>query len=97
MENDKLTDFDLDVISALAKFPENNQDAYIYLRGSRKSESCITVFANVAGNQKSLIHTLAASMFEIEGFKDIILSTALTYLKSDKKEAMKFFTSLVRP
>ena len=89
MTKEELTNLDLDVMNLCKRFPENENDCYIYIRGGKNK-----VFTCVNGENECFVQTFCSLMMDDVSFEEIVLSSALTFLSNNEKLKTIFEQSL---
>lgn len=91
-ETERMTNFDLDVELALNGFPQNTNNAYLYVRGEKKKEEG-TAYLSFCGTPDTLSLAILSAMEENE-VAEAILSATLTFVSNDKKTIERFIKLL---
>ena len=82
-------DYDLDFINLFKDFPNDENNAFIFIR-SNKTDG---IFITAKGSVNNLSDSLLSSMIKSEGFSEIVLNSVINYL--DKKgELGQFIESI---
>ena len=88
-----LEDYDLDVISALKEFPENENDSYLYIRASINEKGInesVSGHINSKGTESSMQAALYTFASNDEQSKNIFLNSVLNYFNENKHEIKQF-------
>ena len=95
-EYEEVTNFDLAVIEALKGFPENENDAYIYISGKAiPDEGAVNVrHTNISGNVYALAFLIMGSIHNDETLRAIIMDAVLNYFNEEPQEIQQFVEHL---
>lgn len=91
MEN--LTDYDLDVMNLLKDFPQNDKNAFIYIRGESTDEG-VTGFTSIKANKFLFGSMILNIMTKIDWTYDVIIAVVINILLKDKSRMGSFLDTL---
>lgn len=93
----QIEDYDLDVINTLKEFPQNEEDAYLYIRGNLDGiTNKLFTFVSIRGARKTLSAAIYSLIRDKESIRKVVYDAVINCVKESPKEEQDYFISILQ-